>query len=134
MTTIECPKCRELSLSLKYPVSKCDNCHKVYKSHELLRKWSKVFLTNQLNVTQIPNEKFVTCPECFSDTMIMYKKLNQWICFTCLNSWKKGEPKVCKICQMYSQNMTESAVCSDCIDIYGDEPNDFVNEPSPIAA
>ena len=118
MTTIECPKCRELSLPLDYPASKCENCHKTYKYYEIRRKWAKAFLSNQLNATSPSEEKFVSCAECMSNTMIYYKMLNRWVCFTCLNSWKKNDLKICNICCLHSKKVTTSGICIVCIECW----------------
>ena len=134
MATIECPKCKEISLPLNYPASKCNNCHKKYKSHELQRKWAKVFLPSQLNATLKSDEHFVSCAECMSNSMIFYKRLKRWVCFKCLNSWKKNDLKICKICGLHSKKIIASNICVDCWNIQVDEPYEIESDSDQIAA
>lgn len=118
MLTVECPKCKKLSLNIKRPTSKCGSCGRIFKAHELQRKWAKVFLPSKVCNKDPLEEPFVPCVTCLADSMLYHKKLRKWICFNCANTWNKSELSICKRCNFYSDDISESGICSDCWDDY----------------
>ena len=110
---IECPSCKKFALTIEHPKSVCANCRKVYKWHELQRKWEKVFNSSYNGVKKLPNGKFEFCAVCGDHSMIFYDKLKLWICFSCGNAWNKNEISKCIACQLYSDDVDDS-LCSDC--------------------
>ena len=113
---IECPNCKKCALPIAYPKSVCANCGKKYKWHELKRKWQKVFAPPIGNGVKFDAEElFESCVGCLSHSMIFYKKLGIWVCFSCGNGWEKHELFQCEACQRYTDNPYEN-LCPDCWD------------------
>ena len=110
---IECPNCKKCELPIWHPKSICENCGKEYKWHELQRKWQKVFISSQNGSKKNSSGKFERCVRCADPSMIYYKKLNIWVCFSCGNGWKPQEISRCLGCWMFTDEVIES-VCPAC--------------------
>ena len=112
---VECPNCKKCELPIWYPKSICSNCSKVYKWHELQRKWQKAFISIQNGTKYIVDDTFESCVMCGDPSMIFYQKLGIWVCFSCGNGWEPHEISKCIGCQMYADDTIES-FCTVCWD------------------
>ena len=114
-TKIECPNCKKCTLPIVYPKSVCANCGKKYKWHELQRKWQKAFISSGNGAKIDPYEIYESCVECLNHSMIFYKKLGIWVCFSCGNGWEKDELTQCEVCRRYTDGPYIN-LCSVCWD------------------
>ena len=110
---IECPKCKECTLPILRRNTVCTNCGKRYKWHELKRKWQKAFISSGNGVKLHPNELFESCVECLNPSMIFYKKLGIWVCFSCGSGWEKHELSQCEACGRFTDN-PKAKLCWSC--------------------
>ena len=112
---IECPNCKKCALPIWHPKSVCTNCGKKFKWHELQRKWQRAFISSKNGAKYNTDEIFESCVNCGDNSMIFYKKLSIWVCFSCGNGWEKHEISKCIGCQIYTDDAIES-LCSTCWD------------------
>ena len=112
---IECPSCKKRSLPIWRPKSICKNCGKIYKWHELQSKWQKAFITSKNGSGNCSSDTFEICVGCLDNSMLFYRKLGIWVCFSCGNGWNKNEITKCTGCGIYTEFPIDS-VCSACWD------------------
>ena len=112
---IECPNCKKCALPIWHPLSVCVNCGKQYKWHELQRKWKNAFICTKNGSKHTSDDIFESCVMCGVRSMIYYKKLDIWVCFSCGNGWNTHEISKCAACHMFTDDAIES-LCSTCRD------------------
>ena len=112
---VECPNCKKCALPIWRPETVCANCGKKYKWHELQRKWQRTFISTKNGSKNSSDEIFESCVRCIDRSMIFYKRLGIWVCFSCGNGWNSDEILKCEGCHMYTDDAIES-LCSACWD------------------